>query len=579
MRTAFISALLFSLAGMACAGTFSHDGGAGVSTIGPATSDDYPSLAAAARDFSSFSGGCTGDWTLLINTPTLTEPNNVAFGNATNNHQVTVKPNTGITAEITFTTTTVNPNATSAAFSGNWIIGCSAIGLPLDNMTTTSNFTIDGSNNGTSSRDLTIKNVAVTSETQLIRVVGGCQNTTIKNVILSSVCSGSQLHFDIEFTARKTAAALDYAPNGCSVLNCDLTALTGSNTQNVLFRQVSSGTLTPGVAMDNVNVSYNTIKGIQNAINLGLVANATVNDNVLSMTSTLTSRMPIGIQHNLSNGTSGWTVNIARNKFLTWDNVSTPTTSGLGPQVELDSGLASPKTGTYNVYNNFFGGCQFGSPVTVTTGAAGAYRLLTVKCSVTTCVPVVHVYHNSFKMPNVSNMSTVNHSDLYHCVGINSTAVGNGFYGSMDVKDNIFDVEQNNAVAFFRTNTAAGTGTFVSDYNTFFLGSAGAKMGTYLNTTANLTPNYATLDNWQAAGFDTHSVIVNPNLPAAAGLGKWMSNSDLHFDGDPGYLYVGTPVGITTDFDNQSRSTTAPVKGADELPISTTAAQDWSMFQ
>lgn len=541
------------------AGTFSANGGQGVSTVGPAPTDDYPSLSAAANDFSGRAGGCTGDWTLLINTPTLVEPNNIAFGNATNGYHVTVKPAAGVTAQVQFTTTTANP-----AWSGNWLIG-TAIAAPQDSMTTTSNFTIDGSNNGTSSRNLTVTNAVTSVETQLIRVVGGCTNTTIRNVILNS--RGTGLNLPIEFTARRTAAGLNYIASGCHVENCDITVLSGSNGQDILFRSVSSGTLATGIGFDNVTITSNTISGINVAVNLGLVANATVEDNTLSMTAISSSTQPNGIQHNTANYTSGWTINIARNRFVTWDNL---TSSGLGMQVYLNPTITSPATGTYNIYNNFFAGFQ-------NTGACntGLYRAIYLFANLGAVPVVTHIYHNSFNMPDLPTLTAANYQS-YHAVGLHSGSVNCYLSGVLDIKDNIFLMEQNNGAVFYRTNQGNTTSATVTcDYNTFYLGAAGAKMACYINGTA--AANYAALADWQAAGFDTHSLIVDPRVPPVPGMGKWVSSNNLHFDAPASALFRGVDVGVTTDIDNDTR--TAPLKGADEVPLtSVTAATDWTSY-
>lgn len=571
MKRFWLSLLFSSCIAIASAATFSGGGGQGTSYIGP--TGDYPSLAAAAIDFSNYPGGCTGDWNLIINTPSLIEPNNVAFGNATNGRKVTIMPATGLDCTIQFTTTTVNPGATGAAWSGNLIIGTPYIGAPLDALTTTSNFTIDGSNNYTSSRNLTIVNTGITSETQLIRVVGGCQNTTIKNCVLQNNSSGNVLTFTVEFTARKATGGLDYIPNGCHISNCDITQLTGGNSQVILFRQASiTGGITLGSAIDNVTVTSNTINGILAGVNLGLVANATVDDNILSFTLAGSGGYG-GIQHNTSNGAGGYTVNIRRNKFVNW---STSSTAGMHPQIEVNSGITPPLTATYNINNNFLAGFQYTGTSNITSG--GGYRAINVKCGVTSMTGDVRIYHNSFNMPNLPRITTANACASYYAVSINSTATNFGFYGTCDVKDNIFVMEQNNAVMFFRTSTLAGPGVFTSDYNTFWLGSSGAKMACYVNTGANQTANRATLADWQAQGFDLHSVSADPRASVIPGLGKWVSSTDLHFDAPAPQSFRGINVGIAVDIDGYPRS--IPVIGADEVSLAdATAARDWTLFE
>ncbi|HPB32192.1 MAG TPA: hypothetical protein PLB62_12105, partial [Candidatus Sumerlaeota bacterium] len=57
-----LSVMLMS--SLALAATFSAGGGQGVSTVGTLGGEDYATLAAAATDFNTYAGGCTGDWTL-----------------------------------------------------------------------------------------------------------------------------------------------------------------------------------------------------------------------------------------------------------------------------------------------------------------------------------------------------------------------------------------------------------------------------------------------------------------------------------------------------------------------------------
>jgi hypothetical protein len=71
---------------------------------------------------------------------------------------------------------------------------------------------------------------------------------------------------------------------------------------------------------------------------------------------------------------------------------------------------------------------------------------------------------------------------------------------------------------------------------------------------------YQTFAEWQAgSGQDANSISVNP---------VFVSPTDLHLTpaGNKDIDNKGTPVnGITTDIDNETRSTTIPDIGADEF--------------
>lgn len=91
------------------------------------------------------------------------------------------------------------------------------------------------------------------------------------------------------------------------------------------------------------------------------------------------------------------------------------------------------------------------------------------------------------------------------------------------------------------------------DYNRIsFSGENIGRIGTIDN---------ATLSDWTAGtGFDAHSALCTPNF---------VGTNDLHITDATG-LTVANPLSyVTTDIDGQSRSTTAPCAGADELASGT----------
>lgn len=89
----------------------------------------------------------------------------------------------------------------------------------------------------------------------------------------------------------------------------------------------------------------------------------------------------------------------------------------------------------------------------------------------------------------------------------------------------------------------------VCDYNR--IQYSGTKLGRFTST------DCATLADWTAAtGFDSHSTMCTPNF---------VGTNDLHIT-DATNMTVANPLSyVTTDIDDQSRSTTTPCAGADEL--------------
>ena len=103
----------------------------------------------------------------------------------------------------------------------------------------------------------------------------------------------------------------------------------------------------------------------------------------------------------------------------------------------------------------------------------------------------------------------------------------------------------------FRFNTDIASR--VCDYNR--IQYSGSHLGRFTTT------DCATLADWTTAtGFDSHSTMCTPNF---------VGNNDLHITSADG-LTVANPLSyVTTDIDGQSRSTTAPCAGADELASGT----------
>ncbi|MBO7468920.1 MAG: DUF4465 domain-containing protein [Bacteroidales bacterium] len=93
----------------------------------------------------------------------------------------------------------------------------------------------------------------------------------------------------------------------------------------------------------------------------------------------------------------------------------------------------------------------------------------------------------------------------------------------------------------------------VCDYNR--IQYTGANIGRFTTT------DCATLSDWTTAtGFDSHSAVCTPNF---------VGTNNLHITDATG-LTVANPLSyVTTDIDDQNRSTTAPCAGADELASGT----------
>ncbi len=129
---------------------------------------------------------------------------------------------------------------------------------------------------------------------------------------------------------------------------------------------------------------------------------------------------------------------------------------------------------------------------------------------------------------------------------------------------------KNNIFMNARSNTSAGAGNFAlrlaqssnvtglnSNNNILFATGTDSYLG-YFNSVA-----YSTLAAWQAAtGQDANSLNVNPLFLTPAGTAATVN---LHVDPSSPADAAATPVGITNDYDGQTRSSTTPDIGADEI--------------
>jgi hypothetical protein len=141
-----------------------------------------------------------------------------------------------------------------------------------------------------------------------------------------------------------------------------------------------------------------------------------------------------------------------------------------------------------------------------------------------------------------------------------TSGVTRGFYQTTTAADIQF---KNNIVYITRGGTGAKnciyfgvtTSTIASDYNVFYLSTAGTSgIGFY-------SSNQVTLANWQSVNtnaYDQNSVVANPLFSNPAATPADYTPTELSFNG------LGTNVGIATDILQNARNIAAPDPGAYE---------------
>ena len=197
--------------------------------------------------------------------------------------------------------------------------------------------------------------------------------------------------------------------------------------------------------------------------------------------------------------------------------------------------------------------------ITRTTSYATVFRIRplvgTVENHVIIRNNIVNLQANSSSYAFAIDYNDCNYIDFVHntlkCTGtgenINIFVQKNGT--NFNFYNNLLVNETNGYV--FRFNNSVDSR--VCDYNR--IQYSGSNIGRFTST------DCATLSDWTAAsGFDSHSALCAPSF---------VGSNDLHITSADG-LTVANPLAyVTTDIDDQARSTTVPCAGADEFTSGT----------
>lgn len=399
--------------------------------------------------------------------------------------------------------------------------------------------TIDGSNSGGTTRDLTFNNTSTTGGAVInIASVGGAGNganfVTIKNVNVVGGSNTNSSTYGILSSGTTISAAAEDNDNltiqNNSVefayygISANYSATAGLQGDNLVISQNSVGSIDPakyiiyyGMQISNVNapaISHNTIFNISkstsgNAVGIELGSNViggTVDGNVIK-----------DIQATSTSGYAAWGINFSSSTGTTNVTVSNNMISGI-------------KTSNYSATGTFYN--AFGIRLTGGTN--------------------LKIYHNTINM----------YGDVADGTSIGMSAnlvISSSSVTGADIRDNIFVNTQNFGVAgskaynIFTSNTTLNGTINYNDYS----GANGSNTTYYVGYGNSAAIN--TLADWKTfTTQDANSIAVAP---------VFTSPSDLHLVPVSNALLdnKGTNVGITTDFDGDSRSATTPDMGADEF--------------
>lgn len=397
--------------GQALSGTYK----VGVSETAP----NFTSLNDAVNALNT--NGLAGDVVLEI-TSDITEAANIGLGVNTSGHSITIRPDADENRTITFTKTTDN-----AGPSGHFVIGFlgSALTVGWSDAATisTDNVTVDGFAVGGTTRRLKFTTASGSlAASRLIMVIGGCQNTTVKNCILESKSTAaSALCFG---TIARKGTAIEVAPNGVLLENNVITSVASGTGQGLMTS--SSGTLTTakttGLVVKNNIISAQGRGGWFYYINGGVFDGNEIRMNQLGNANTVNYGLWTGT------GTTGAFV-IRNNKIieLTTKEATASGTFGIRA-LSLGSGAS------YSVYNNTFAGID-------RKGATAA----TVNQTYVFFGGTGYIHNNTFYMPPLMQTTTPGY---YNAIQLSSA--------NPEIKNNIFISDEDAVVNAFYSAVSSG---------------------------------------------------------------------------------------------------------------------------
>lgn len=446
--------------------------------------------------------------------------NQIAGANSTNT--ITIKPGTSVNATITGA-------AASAALiklnGADYVI-------------------IDGSNNGSTSKNLTITNSSTTSPSVLwLASLGGAgagaQNNTVKNCILSTATNSGATSVGIAVSNGTTINAGGDDNDNNTLQN---NTITGAN----VGIYANGNAAVSALGMDNVVIEDNSIT-INNTITTaygiraGNSVGGAVTNNTVSVTTTA-STAPVGIA--LESGYVSGTCN---------DNqvgpVTTSATGGYGGRgIVIGTGSA---TSAVTVANNEIFGMNGSNWTGFTNSSSMGICLGATPGNSTTLTATtggINLYFNSV--------------NLYGNHSFTSATITAGIYvgsaaSALDIRNNVFvnnllNTTTSGSKDYGIYSAAANTAYTTINNNDYF----GAATGNSTFLVGFLGSDQATLGAWQtASGQDAASVSTNPNY-----------NSDTNLKPQIGSPLIGAGAGgtgITVDRIGVSRNPT-PTIGAYE---------------
>ena len=407
--------------------------------------------------------------------------------------------------------------------------------------------TIDGSNNGTTSRNLTITNSSVATSTGALRfnsygAADGCKSDVIKNCNISAGTKGT----GASAATIVTTWGMYFGDNLGNATGLDHDYIT---IENNLFTKVAiaiqAGASTAGV-LNNWTIKNNTIGDAASAANsIGRTGLSINNADALSVTGNTFTNINVADNGGAAGIILGTNVNnstIGKN-IITGIRQSNPVPAPFGARgIDIAAGTGSSNI---TVHNNAISDVIGGGASTGIGEIVAGIRMTGTASGIKLYYNTVHLGAGSYSGNSGGTVSAA----LY---------VGTGA-ASLDIRNNIFSTTISNSAT-----SAARTYGIYSD------AASGAFTTMNYNAYSALAPGSQGVAGFIGSARTTLAAIISGfggNTNSTVGIPVFTSPTDLHpaSTGNCGFDNRAVAIGgYSTDLDNVNRSTT-PDLGAYEF--------------
>ncbi|HYG16935.1 MAG TPA: GEVED domain-containing protein, partial [Bacteroidia bacterium] len=433
-------------------------------------------------------------------------------------------------------------------------------------------FTIDGSNNGTSSRNLTITTTSTTATVRLVDLVptasSSCKFITVKNVKLLGYSTASDINtlYGIYLGSGTGTGAAATSGNDSNLFQNNLIEavrngiyLRGTNSAgqydsyNRVLDNTIGGTVAPGGSQNTTFFGgADDVSGIfMNSQQDGVIQNNTIRNsrpaNRYVRGIHLASLAQPGAANKNITINANWIMNLAYSGSGAWANhgIRVQTNNNTANNIRITnnfiSNIAADGDNLANSFEYAIAGIQLPSNASAANSDVG-----------------IHIYNNTINLyDNGTQKLGTGAGRVAACIIMQTNVAG----GIRILNNNLYNSYPGGSTANSRVVAIYSQNTTI---NPFLPANNGRSNNNNLYVNGNnatnhigflLNSNQTTLGNWKSNAVDSASVNVNPNF----------LSSSAPYTYENSLNNAGAPTGVTQDIDFKTRSNTTPDIGATEF--------------